>query len=167
MLQRYGVIEQHRPKGRRPAYRLTEAGKALRPVIESLGHWGEQWLNLAPEHLDAGVVLWILARKVTPDLLPTSRTVVRVDVSDDMRGRFWLLADPAHVEVCMRSPGDPDDAVVRTTRDALTRWHVGELTLPHAMRNGLMTAEGTRSVVRMFASWGGRGSFLGPVGSAR
>ena len=166
MLQRHGVIQQHQPEGRRPTYRPTEAGVALWPVIESLGHWGEQWLNLAPHHLDAGVVLWVLARKITPELLPRTRTVVRIEVSDDKRGRFWLLADPVHVEVCLRPPGDADDAVIHTTRDALTRWHLGKLTLPRAVRDGLMRAEGTRSVVRMFSSWGGRGSFLEPVASA-
>lgn len=166
MLRRHGIIKQDQPAGRRPTYRLTEAGIALRPVIESLGQWGEQWLNLAPHHLDAGVVLWVLSRKVAPDLLPGSRTVVRIEVSDDSRGRFWLLADPAHVEVCLRPPGGSDDAVIHTTRDVLTRWHLGELTLPHAMRDGLVTAEGRPAVVRMLASWGGRGSFLKAVGSA-
>jgi DNA-binding HxlR family transcriptional regulator len=163
MLQRYGVVEQDHPSGRRPTYRLTEAGSALWPVVKSLGCWGEQWLNLAPRHLDAGVLLWLLARHVTSDLLPATRTVVRVEVTDDRRGRFWLLADAAHMEVCLRPPGGADDAVIHTTRDALTRWHLGELTLPHAMRDGLISAEGTRAVVRMFGSWGGKGSFLRPV----
>jgi DNA-binding HxlR family transcriptional regulator len=160
MLQRYGVIEQDQPSGRRPTYRPTEVGVALGPVIESLGRWGEQWLNMADHHLDAGVVLWTLARLVGSDLLPEARTVVRVEVADDRRGRFWLLADPAHVELCLRPPGGSDDAVIRTTCDALTRWHLGEITLPHAMRDGLISAEGARGVVRMFGSWGGTGSFL-------
>jgi hypothetical protein len=112
-----------------------------------------------------GVVLWGLTRHVPSDLLPDTRTVVRIEVADDRRRRFWLLADPAHVEVCLRPPSDSDDAVIHTTRDALTRWHLGELTLPHAMRDGLITAEGAREVVRMFASWGGTGSFLRPVES--
>jgi hypothetical protein len=45
----------------------------------ALGSWGERWLELAPEHLDPGVVLnawvsWYLAR----DLLPDHRVVVRL-----------------------------------------------------------------------------------------
>jgi DNA-binding HxlR family transcriptional regulator len=77
MLQRHGVVEHVHASGLRPTYRLTEAGIALRPVTESLGRWGEQWLNLAPHHLDAGVVLWRLTRRVPPDLVPQTRTVVR------------------------------------------------------------------------------------------
>jgi DNA-binding HxlR family transcriptional regulator len=165
LLQRHGVVEQHQTARRRPTYRLTEAGIGLQPVVDSLGRWGERWLDLAPHHLDAGVVLWGLTRHVSSDLLPDTRTVLRVEVADDRRARFWLLADSAHLEVCLRPPGGADDAVIRTTRDALTRWHLGELTLPHAMRDGLITAEGARSAVRMFASWGGRGSFLKPVES--
>jgi DNA-binding HxlR family transcriptional regulator len=164
LLQRVGVVEQYQKAGRRPTYRLTEAGVGLQAVVDSLGRWGEQWLNLAPHHLDAGVVLWGLTKHVPSELLPEARTVVRIEVADDTRGRFWLLADAGHVEVCLRPPGGDDDAVIRTTSEALTRWHLGELTLPHAMRDGLITAEGTRAVVRMFGSWGGRGSFLTPVG---
>jgi DNA-binding HxlR family transcriptional regulator len=160
LLQRHGLVEQHQSAGRRPTYRLTKAGIGLQPVVESLGRWGEEWLNLAPQHLDAGVVLWGLAQHVPSELLPEARTVVRIEVADDRRSRFWLLADAAHMEICLRPPGGDDDAVIRTTREALTRWHLGELTLPHAMRDGLITAEGTRAVVRMFGSWGGRGSFL-------
>jgi DNA-binding HxlR family transcriptional regulator len=167
MLQRYGVVEQYQPSGRRPTYRPTKAGLDLWPVVEALGGWGEQWLNLAPHHLDAGVVLWTLARRVGSDLLPEARTVVRVEVADDRRGRFWLLADPAHVELCLRPPGGADDAVIRTTRDALTRWHLGEFTLPHAMRDGLITAEGARGAVRLFGSWGGVGSFHREVRAPR
>jgi hypothetical protein len=167
MLARYGVVEQDQQSGRRPTYRLTKAGRALWPVVEALGGWGEQWLNLAPHHLDAGVVLWTLARRVRSDLFPEARTVVRVEVADDRRGRFWLLADPAHVELCLRPPGGSDDAVIRTTNDALTRWHLGELTLSHAMRDGLISAEGQRGAVRMFGSWGGTGSFHREVPAPR
>lgn len=30
----------------RVSYELTEAGKGLKPVIESLGRWAERWVNL-------------------------------------------------------------------------------------------------------------------------
>lgn len=39
-----GVMERDPPEGRRAAYRLTEAGQALRPTYEAMRAWGDQWL---------------------------------------------------------------------------------------------------------------------------
>jgi HxlR-like helix-turn-helix len=38
-------------------YDLTEAGQALGPVCDALGRWGQQWIDLAPRHFDAHIVL--------------------------------------------------------------------------------------------------------------
>jgi hypothetical protein len=105
------------------------------------------------------VVLWGLARHIHGALLPNRTVVLRVDVSDDARRRFWLLADPHHVEVCLRPPGQAEDAVMATDSVWLTRWHAGRVTLAAAMRTRAITVQGPRSLVRMLASWGGRGAY--------
>jgi DNA-binding HxlR family transcriptional regulator len=151
----YGLVERLARGG----YRLTPAGQALKPVVDALGSWGERWLDYAPEHYDAGVVLWGLARHIHGALLPNRTVVLRVDVSDDARRRFWLLADPHHVEVCLRPPGQAEDAVMATDSVWLTRWHTGRVTLAAAMRTSAITVQGPRSLVRMLASWGGRGAY--------
>jgi len=151
----YGLVERLARGG----YRLTPAGQALKPVVDALGSWGERWLDYAPEHYDAGVVLWGLARHIPGALLPKRTVVLRVDVSDDARRRFWLLADPHHVEVCLRPPGQAEDAVMATDSVWLTRWHTGRVTLAAAMRASAITVQGPRSLVRMLASWGGRGAY--------
>jgi hypothetical protein len=151
----YGLVERLGRGG----YRLTTAGMALQPVVDALGSWGERWLDYAPEHYDAGVVLWGLARHVPGDRLPTRTVVLRVDVSDDARRRFWLLADPHHVEVCARRPGQPEEVVVATDSESLTRWHTGRITLAAAMRTSAITVQGPRALIRMLASWGGHGAY--------
>ena len=153
-LRRYGVVE---PAIR--GYRLTEAGQALAPVVDALGRWGERWIELAPEHLDAGIVLWGLSRVVPADLLPDRRVVLRFEVPDDGRRRFWLLADDEHVEMCSRSPGPADDLVLTASSQALTRWHTGRVSLRHAVRDGLISVDGPRRLVRMLDSWGGLGGY--------
>lgn len=56
-LERTGVITRHRhPTTRGATYAMTEAGEDLRNVMLALGSWGERWMELAPEHLDPGVV---------------------------------------------------------------------------------------------------------------
>jgi DNA-binding HxlR family transcriptional regulator len=80
-LARAGVVETApNPAGRGSVYRLTAAGRDLAGVMAALGTWGERWMELAPEHLDPGVVLhaWVtyyLAR----ERLPARRVVAQFD----------------------------------------------------------------------------------------
>jgi DNA-binding HxlR family transcriptional regulator len=39
-----GVVTRDPPEARRARYRLTEAGRALRPVLAAIRDWGEAWL---------------------------------------------------------------------------------------------------------------------------
>ena len=72
-LERVGVVQTTpSPSGRGGRYRLTEAGRDLGDVMKAFGSWGERWMELAPEHLDPGVVLhwwvsWHLARERLPE----------------------------------------------------------------------------------------------------
>jgi DNA-binding HxlR family transcriptional regulator len=157
-LERSGVIERH-PNGRGARYVLTEAGEELREVCWTLGTWGARWLEVAPEHLDAGVVLWAMCRLIDVERLPERCVVVRFDLSDGPRRRFWIVAQKPKAEVCVRDPGFDDDLVVRTSSEWLANWHMGKITLGHALRAGLIQIDGRRSVVREFASWGGHSSF--------
>ena len=43
-----GVFERVPPTGKRAAYRLTEAGRALAPTYEAIKAWGDAWLPPAP-----------------------------------------------------------------------------------------------------------------------
>src|SRR3954462_10724332 len=69
LLEQHGIVE--RLPG--PRYRLTGAGRGPEPVVDALGVWGARWLELAPENLDAGVVLWALCRQVEPGAVPARR----------------------------------------------------------------------------------------------
>ncbi len=44
VLVEYGVLERDPPTGRRAEYQLTDAGKALLPLIETLREWGDTYL---------------------------------------------------------------------------------------------------------------------------
>ena len=47
LLTAVGIIERANPNAaaRNNAYRLTESGKALRPVLEALGKWSQTYLK--------------------------------------------------------------------------------------------------------------------------
>jgi DNA-binding HxlR family transcriptional regulator len=158
-LERSGVIERRPGSGRRVSYVLTDAGRELREVCWSLGTWGARWLEVAPEHLDATVVLWSLCRTIDVEHMVEERMVVRFDLTDGRWPRLWIVAQQPEAELCARDPGFDDDVVVRTSAASLTDWHTGRLSLGGAMRAGLMQAEGRRHAVREVASWGGRSAF--------
>jgi DNA-binding HxlR family transcriptional regulator len=150
LLEQHGIVE--RLPGRR--YGLTVAGRELEGVVDALGVWGSRWLELAPEHLDAGVVLWAMCRHVEPDDVPGSRLVIRFDVSDDRRRRFWVLLAPPDSEVCVKPPGFDEDLVVTATSEWLAKWHMGKISLGRAMHEGLIAVEGPRRLVRAMATLG-------------
>jgi DNA-binding HxlR family transcriptional regulator len=150
LLEQHGIVE--RLAG--PRYRLTEAGRELEPVVDALGVWGARWLELAPEHLDAGVVLWSLCRQAVLDDLPGRRLVIRFEIPDDPRRRFWVLLAPPSSEVCIKPPGFEEDLVVATSSEWLAKWHMGRISLGRAMHEGVMTVQGPSELVRVLATVG-------------
>jgi DNA-binding HxlR family transcriptional regulator len=158
LLEHHGLIERRpNPNGRGSLYELTQAGKELRAVTHALGVWGSRWLDLAPEHFDAPVVLWALCKQVPADDLPAARSVIRFNLRDGSHRRFWLLLERPRAEVCVKPPGFDEDVTVETTQQWLTRWYAGEISLGGAMREGRMQVHGPRPLVRKLASWGGLG----------
>jgi DNA-binding HxlR family transcriptional regulator len=158
MLERYGVVERRpHPARRGSLYELTEAGRELESVTGALGAWGQRWMELAPEHFDAGMVLWGLCRLLPEDRLPDARTVIRFEVRDDPQKRYWLLLDPPEAEVCAKPPGGDEDGVVTTRAEWLAKWHTGRLSLGDALHAGVMEVEAPPGVERRLATWGGLG----------
>lgn len=164
MLEHHGLVERRPGPSGTLVYELTEAGAGLEAVCDALGAWGQRWIELAPPHFDAARVLRHLALLVDPDTLPERRTVLRFDVTAPERESYWLLLDVPRIEVCRRPPGDRDDLVVTATTEALVRWHLGELTLGHAMHAGTITVDGPRWLERLLASWGGQVRYPEPAG---
>lgn len=168
LLEHYGLVERRpNPSGRGSLYELTRAGRELEAVNEALGRWGSRWLDLAPDHFDAGVVLWGLCKTVPADDLPATRSVIRFNLRDGPHRRFWLLLERPRAEVCATPPGFEHDLLVETSHEWLTRWYVGEITLGTAMREGVITVTGPQPHVRKLASWGGLGRLDPATGRAR
>jgi DNA-binding HxlR family transcriptional regulator len=160
LLEHHGIVERvPAENGRGQGYRLTPAGEDLRPVCHALGVWGSRWLELRPVHYDAGMVLWALAKRIPTDQLPRRRAVVRFDVTDGERRRYWLLVQRPQPEVCVKASGFGIDLTVTTTSEWLAKWFTGRVTLGQAMRERLIEVEGPPALERTLASWGGLGTF--------
>ena len=156
--QRLRMLEHHRIVDHDPhtgEYRLTEAGEGLEEVVDVLARWGERWLDLTPDHYDAGTVLWNFCKHVEPDELPDGRLVFVFDVKDDRR--YWLLLQRPAPEICFKPPGYDEDLVLVTTSEWLTKWHVGRLSLGEGLSAGVMQLRAPLHLERMLAGMGGRG----------
>jgi DNA-binding HxlR family transcriptional regulator len=158
VLEHYGIVERVPAGERRSAYELTDAGQALGPVCDALGRWGEEWLELEPEHLDAHYMLESLSKLLEPEDLPEGQVTIRFELGGRPRQRFWLLCANDRAEVCAKPPLPEDELVLETKPEWLARWHLGELSIAQGLHSGVFKATGPQRLVRMLGKWGGRGS---------
>jgi len=159
-LEKAGVITRSKaPVGPGYCYRLTRAGEEFRPVIESLGNWGQRWtVRVKRENLDAGLLMWAVRRRIALDRLPDARVVVQFDfrgVPPTKRGyrRFWLVLEHTQADLCVEAPGFEVDLYVDADLSALTKIYLGDVTYANASRTGEVRLSGPRELVRAFPSW--------------
>jgi hypothetical protein len=156
-LARVGVSEvSPNPNGRGFLYGLSEAGTDLADVMAALGTWGERWMELAPEHLDPGVVLhswvtWYLA----PERLPDHRVVARFMFPGLPKkgGMLWIVFDGDRSEVCRTDPLFEVDLFVEAEPEALAEWHLGRITWTDALRAERIRVTGAAALARALPTW--------------
>lgn len=146
-------------KGRGYEYELTASGTELQAVCDALGTWGARWLDIAPEDLDPGVLLWAIARFFNVEALTKERLVVRLDLLDHRRLKFWWVIQRPGAELCRKHPGFEEDLIIPARTEWLARWHAGHLTLAAAERDGLIRIEGAPKLARAFRALGGTSPF--------
>jgi DNA-binding HxlR family transcriptional regulator len=152
-LEHVGVVETWpNPTGRGSTYHLTAAGSQLAELVGALGIWGQQWLEIQPEHLDSDFLMWRILKHLRVDKLPPRRRVVRFEFRDEKK-RYWLVLRRDDPDLCYTDPGFGDDLVIRTDLEAITRVYLGQLRLADAQRSGLLEMEGPRELARGVAEW--------------
>lgn len=153
-LEQSGIIERKpSPTGRGFLYDLTARGQELKSVCDAMGNWGARWLEIRPEHIEPGYVLWATSRLVDKERLPNKRIIVRVDLRDQPRQKFWLLLQRPQPELCTNYPGIPEDLVVTTDSETLMNWHLRKFSYAQALRQKLIEVEGPRPLVTAFSTW--------------
>jgi len=154
-LVKAGVVERY-DEGRQVTYVLTPAGEGLRPIVEALGQWGLRWVpELGDEDYDPHLLMWDLHRNVDRGAVPPGRTVLRFtfpEVAPEDRN-WWVVIDPAEVDLCRVDPGHPVTATVETDLRTLTRIWRGEETWAKAQRSGALHLHGPSYVGRNLPRW--------------
>ncbi len=162
LLEQIGVVARApKAQGRGSRYVLTEAGRELWEVCDSLGRWGTRWLEIAPWHLDPYVVLWSFAQAAQTERLPAGHITVRLDFLDQpLKNRhFWLVLDRGDIELCVSDPGFVPDLIVSAETEPFARWFMGQLTWSAVLRAGRVSIEGPRSLARAFPEWTDRSRY--------
>ena len=156
-LERAGVVETvPKENGRGSRYVPTEAGRALKPVLNALAVWGEMWMEVRPIHTEPGVVLWSWGTVfLNRDALPNHRVVVRFEFEyGGKRTKAWLLLEHGDGEVCASDPGHGEDLVVEVhDTTALARWHLGHIEWGTALRSGGIVVHGPTKLRRALPTW--------------
>lgn len=159
-LEHSGIVTSQ-PAERGPGfiYGLTEAGRALFPVLESMGRWAQAHSRddmTREENLDPDLLMWNIRRRVTDEGIPRDRRFV---VSFHFlgvpapRSRFWLLFWDGDIEVCQRDPGYTVSLALTAHIRTLTQIWLGHLPLEQAIRKNELLLEGDRQHVRAFPRW--------------
>ncbi len=163
-LEQAGVVERIPLRSEKGVfeYRLTEAGRDLRPVVEAVGIWGQKWVesSLSLKNLDPSLLMWDMRRNLDPSPLPATRTVVQFLYSDlpASKSHWWLVIEPGgEVDLCWSDPGFEINLYVTTDLRTMTAIWMGLRTV-ESERNRLELL-GERRVAETMQVWLGLSPF--------
>lgn len=150
-----GIVERcEEDEGGR--YVLTEAGRALRPVVEQMGLWGRRWLpsEYREQDLDPRLLVWDIHRNLRLEEIP-GRILIELRFRDAIPGRraYWLLLAPGAADVCLTHPGGEVDLDLSTDVRTLTQVWMGDVTWSAALRRGSLKLQGPAHLRRALPGW--------------
>jgi DNA-binding HxlR family transcriptional regulator len=145
-------------------YHLTPAGRALQPIVEAFGIWGQRWVetDLSLQHLDVSLLMWDMRRNLDPSPMPSRRSVIQFRYAElpAARRSWWLLVEPeAGVDLCSVDPGFDVDLFVNTDLRTMTAIWMGLDGVRAAIGSGRMTLTGDRALAANMQSWLGLSHF--------
>lgn len=158
------VIERRPARGDRGTfeYHLTEAGRELAPIVETMGHWGQRWIesHTQLDNLDATLLMWDMRRNLNPEPLPPRRTVIQFVYSDlpASSRTWWLVIEPhGEVDLCSVDPGFELDLCVTTDLRTMTAIWMGRTTVREQLAK--MSLVGDRRIAGRMHEWLGFSPF--------
>ncbi|HZO66628.1 MAG TPA: hypothetical protein VFB74_16650, partial [Kribbellaceae bacterium] len=73
--------------------------------------------------------------------------------------RYWLLIELGDTEICKTYPGLDEDLYITAEAEAFVKWHAGQLTWAHALRDSRIRLDGPSWLIRAFPTWNARSMF--------
>jgi DNA-binding HxlR family transcriptional regulator len=156
-LEQAGLVQSQPLGGKRREWRLTEAGRALGPVIHQMGEWGVQYAQdpLDESDLDARVLMWNMRRRVDPATFPDNRVTVEFEFTDmpSSRRHWWLISDHGEVDLCPTDPGFPVDVYLTTDVRTMVMVWFGTLNFDRAVASGRIELLGQAPICKRLGGW--------------
>lgn len=162
LIERGIVIRQTKQIGGQIHYKLTEAGQALGPVVFSMAHWGQEWLEIEPsvENVDVGFLMWDIHRNAVPlDELP-SPFIVEFYLNDvvENKSTHWLVFEDGKVDLCHIDHGFNVDVHIDVSVKKLTKVWMGWEDINAAIRDKSVKLMGHEKYTKIATSWLGQSS---------
>ena len=147
-------------------YSLTESGRDLAAVIESVGVWGQRWIeaDLSLDNLDPALLMWDMRRNLNTSPLPDARSVINFIYSDlpDSQKNWWLIVEPTgSVDLCYIDPGFEVDLFVTTDLRSMTAIWLGLSTVRKAVAEDRVNLDGDQAISSHMQQWLGLSHFAG------
>jgi DNA-binding HxlR family transcriptional regulator len=144
-------------------YRLTAAGEELRPVVMSLGIWGQRWVesSLSLKNLDPTLLMWDMRRNFDPKPLPPRRCTIQFLFPEikTAKGSWWLVIDGGKVDLCSTNPGFDVDLFVRSPLRNMTAVWMGLSTVKKEIDAGQLELVGDKAIAKSMQTWLGLSPF--------
>jgi DNA-binding HxlR family transcriptional regulator len=144
-------------------YRLTQAGEDLRPVVMSLGIWGQRWVesSLSLKNLDPSLLMWDMRRNLDPTPLPPRRCTINFLFPEVQSGKrsWWLVVDDGKVDLCQTNPGFEIDLYVRGSLRSMTAVWMGISTIDKEIDAGQIELIGDKDIGKSMQQWLGLSPF--------
>lgn len=143
------------------AYRLTQAGHELAPIVEGLGLWGQRWLPRPRlRDYDPGLLMLDISGEVDQSALPERPVAVQVVFTEGgFRRTWWLVLGRAQVSAVDHRPDLPVALRIECTTAGLTDVWLGHLTWLQAVRDGVIRFVGDRETAHQVLGWIGTSRF--------
>ena len=159
-LEHSGIIVRRRAeRGNGFIHELTDAGRALFPVLKSMGKWAQEYSRddlTVDENLDPDLLMWNIRRRANARSVPVDQQLVvafQFSGVPTNRSQFWLIFKDGNADLCLRDPGFDVALVVGVNIKIMTRVWLGHTPLDQAIRMGDLKLDGDRQSVTVFRDW--------------
>lgn len=162
-LAKRGIILRQKKQGRGQIhYKLTEAGFALGPVVLSMAHWGQEWLDIEPsiENVDVSFLMWDIRRNAVPMKELPNPFIVEFFLNDvtEKKSSHWLIFEDDNVDLCHIDHDFDVDVLVDVSIKNLTKVWMGWDDINQAIIDGSIKFKGLEKHTKLAVTWLGHSS---------
>lgn len=155
-LEHAGIVRRKRSGSGRYRYEVTQAGRDLEAIIDSLAVWGQHWARDNDlDDLDLGFLAWSMSLRINGDRMPPGRTVLEFEFSGaptDFR-RFWLVNNDGKVDMCLKHPGYETDLTIRADLRVFVETWRGFRDLDAEIKASRIRLTGRPELKKAFPNW--------------